>query len=142
MKQEQTELSQDRGELRARFTVWLEVVVKRARIDYIRKKKRTPESISLESIPEDRMKMTDEDFELNYLIGKQSGFYFEEEEIEQAFSSLPLNKQDILILLFVEEKTPEEIAEKLKCTVQNVYNQRSLALKRLREYLKKGDGKL
>ena len=41
--------------------------------------------------------------------------------------------------MFVLEMGPEEIANELGCTVQNVYNQRSLALKRICNALKGGD---
>ena len=44
-------------------------------------------------------------------------------------------------MLFVLEMEPEEIARELGCTVQNVYNQRSLALKRLRKALEGGEGR-
>ena len=41
-------------------------------------------------------------------------------------------------MLFVEEKMPYEIARELNCSVQHVYNQKSLALKKLRLALEKG----
>ena len=42
----------ERDELRARFTRWLETVIKRAKIDYLRKYENRPETISYEDIPE------------------------------------------------------------------------------------------
>ena len=44
-------------------------------------------------------------------------------------------------MLFVLEMEPEKIASKLGCTVQNVYNQHSLALKLLRKALEGGEGR-
>ena len=62
-------------------------------------------------------------------------FDFEEQRLAEAFRELPLMRRRILEMLFVEDLTPSEIAAKLHCSVQHVYNQRSLAIKRLRERL-------
>ena len=42
-------------------------------------------------------------------------------------------------MLFVEEIKPEEIAKKLNCSSQYVYNQKFRAIKTLREQLCKGE---
>ena len=42
----------ERDALKAKFTRWLETVIKRARIDYLRKYEDHPEIISYEDIPE------------------------------------------------------------------------------------------
>ena len=42
----------ERDELRAKFTRWLVTVIKRAKIDYLRKYENRPETISYEDIPE------------------------------------------------------------------------------------------
>ena len=62
-------------------------------------------------------------------------FDFEEQRLAEAFRELLLMRRRILEMLFVEDLTPSEIAAKLHCSVQHVYNQRSLAIKRLRERL-------
>ena len=41
-------------------------------------------------------------------------------------------------MLFVEERTPKEIASQMDCSLQHVYKQRSQALKQLRQMLEKG----
>ena len=41
----------ERDELRAKFTRWLETIIKRAKIDYLRKYENRPEIISYEDIP-------------------------------------------------------------------------------------------
>ena len=58
---------------------------------------------------------------------------------DKAFYELPLMKRKILEMLFVEEIKPEEIAKKLNCSSQYVYNQKFRAIKTLREQLCKGD---
>lgn len=67
-----------------------------------------------------------------------AAFEFEEERLAEAFAHLPDTKKRVLTRLFVLEEPPEEVARELGCTVQNVYNQRSLALKRLRDALEGG----
>ena len=79
--------------LRGEFTVWLEVLIRNARTDYIRKVNRRVPTIALEDIPEH---------------------------------------------LLLAQKKPHEIAKQLHCSVQHVYNQRSLAIKKLRDLLCKG----
>ena len=125
-----------RDELRGRFTRFMEVSVRNARKDYLRKMSRYPETSSLESVPEEMLTVRD-----SIEIRRKDAFDFEEERLAKAFSQLPLMRQRILVLLFVEELSPAEISRKLNCSVQHVYNQRSLALKKLRQLLEKEDGK-
>lgn len=124
-------------ELRARFTVYIERVVLHAKLDYIRKYRRTSREISLEDL----------DFEPSVSFEQQcipyqeklASFTFEEEKLSHAFSSLPLMRQRVLELLFVEELTPIEISRIMNCSVKYVYDQRYLALRKLRCLLKEGD---
>ena len=126
----------ERDELRGRFTRFMEVSVRNARKDYLRKMSRYPETSSLESVPEEMLTVRD-----SIEIRRKDAFDFEEERLAKAFSQLPLMRQRILVLLFVEELSPAEISRKLNCSVQPVYNQRSLALKKLRQLLEKEGGK-
>ncbi len=71
---------------------------------------------------------------------QSDSFDFEEQRLADALTSLPDQKRQILTMLYVLEMKPEEIAAKLNCTIQNVYNQRSLTLKRLRAVLGGGEG--
>ena len=52
MKMDHRQEYPERDELRAKFTRWLETVIKRAKIDYLRKYENRPETISYEDIPE------------------------------------------------------------------------------------------
>lgn len=127
--------NQERDELRARFTNWLEVLAYRVRRNYLRDSNRDPLSVPLDRIPEDQFAVQD----VQRASVPSGSFEFEEEQLAQAFAKLPAMKKQILTMLFVLEMDPEKIASKLGCTVQNVYNQRSLALKRLRKALEGGD---
>ena len=130
----------ENDELRARFTNWLNKLIYRARLNYLKKQKNNPIMLSLDDIPEENLRSTD--IELLVEASETNSFEFEEEKLAKVFYELPLMKQKILIMLFVEEKTPNAIAKKLNCSVQHVYNQRSLAIKTMRILLMKGGEKL
>ena len=130
----------ENDELRARFTNWLNKLIYRARLNYLKKQKNNPIMLSLDDIPEENLRSTD--IELLVEASETNSFEFEEEKLAKVFYELPLMKHKILIMLFVEEKTPNAIAKKLNCSVQHVYNQRSLAIKTLRILLMKGGEKL
>ena len=119
-----------RDELRGRFTRFLEVTMKHVRQNYLRKLSREPKTISLDIVSE---------IEIPLIAGptpyEEHEFTFEESRLAEAFRQLPMARQKVLIYLFVEEMYPEEIAELTGCTVQHIYNQRSLAVKKLRKLL-------
>ena len=119
-----------RDELRGRFTRFLEVTMKHVRQNYLRKLSREPKTISLDIVSE---------IEIPLIAGptpyEEHEFPFEESRLAEAFRQLPMARQKVLIYLFVEEMYPEEIAELMGCTVQHIYNQRSLAVKKLRKLL-------
>lgn len=128
----------EKDELRARFTGWLEVTLYRAKLNYLKKQDRERNTIYVEALPEELL--VEENPERKWIHGltEQSGFDFEEEKLERAFQKLTQQRQRILTMLFVEERTPEEIARQLGCSKQNVYKQRSQALAVLRNMLEKG----
>ena len=69
-----------------------------------------------------------------------AGFDFEEEKLAKAFSELSLMRREVLRLLFVEEKTPCEIARQLCISPNCVYQFKHQALAKLKRELTKGDG--
>jgi len=131
-----------RDELRARFTGWMEVTLYRAKLNYLKKQERERNAIYLEVLPEELLVEENLEWEWVHRLTEQSGFDFEEEKLERAFHSLTRQRQRILAMLFVEEKTPEEIARQLGCSKQNVYKQRSQALRTLKNLLEKGGGEI
>lgn len=126
--------NKEKDELRARFTVWLDTVVYRAKLKYLRQVEQKLEVISIDELPEYMLECQEPGFTESIAI--EADFNFEEEKLARAFAELPLMRKEILRLLFVEELNPDEIARHMNCSVQHVYNQRSLAIKRLRETLK------
>lgn len=124
--------------LKARFTRWLNTTIYHARIDYIRKNSQDYEMVSIEELSEEILVTNDEERNWINNIENKNAFDFEEKKLAKAFYELPLMRQRILTMLFVEDKKSEEIAAELQCSVQHVYNQRSLALKKLRAMLNEG----
>ena len=71
----------------------------------------------------------------------KTDFDFEEEKLAKAFSELSLMRREVLRLLFVEEKTTDEIARQLCISPNCVYQFKHQALAKLkRELTKGGDG--
>lgn len=128
----------EKDELRARFTGWLEVTLYRAKLNYLKKQERERNTLYVGMLPEELL--VEENLEQKWIhrLTEQKGFDFEQGNLERAFGSLTQQRQRILTMLFVEEKTPEEIAGQLRCSKQNVYKQRSQALAVLRNMLEKG----
>ena len=129
-----TEKYKNYDELKGRFTVWLEKVVRNAKINYIKKLKCEPQLVYLEEIPELVLTTQSSSDE----VYTKSEFEFEEERLSKAFSKLPLMRKRILTMLFVENISPDEISKRLNCSPQYVYNQRYKALKALKNELDKG----
>jgi len=128
------ETSQDRDELRGRFTTWLKILVSRAKIDYIRGQKRYNTEISIEDTAISKALL----YNLSdYSIGNIAEFDFENDRVAFAFSQLPPKRGQVLTMLFVQNMTPQDIAEKLHCTIEHVYKQRFFALKELKRILNK-----
>ena len=123
--------------LRARFTKWLDIVIYRGKLKYLRKTEAKLETVSLEELPKSSQPVYEDGIRQ---IPSKAGFDFEEERLADAFAKLPIKRQQILTMLFVEDKKPEEIANELNCSAQHVYDQRYQALKKLRiELAKEGD---
>ena len=119
--------SEEHDELRARFTVWMERLLYRAKIDYIRQLKSNPNEVSLDSIEQTKFAE-----ELNEVISFEN-FEFENESLRAAFSALSPKKREVLRLLFLGRLDSEEVAKRLGCSVGNIYNLRSMALKTIKK---------
>ena len=128
----------ENDELRGRFAVWITKTARNAQINYLRKESRQLKTIPLETT-EVQLIASEQDA-LEQTVSVANGFDFMESRLADAFRELPLMRRRILEMLFVEELSPVEIAAKLHCTVQHVYNQRSLAIKRLRQQMMKERG--
>lgn len=122
--------------IRAEFTAWLNTMLGNAKCDYIRQLSKEPQLASLDHIPVDFI--VDPHDYFASVENSAVDFEFEEARLAYAFSKLPLMRREVLRLLFVEMKDPDEIAQILKCSTNYVHLQKSRAIKRLRELLSEG----
>lgn len=127
-----------RDELRARFTSWLDTTIYRARLKYLAKEANRIPCTSLDAVSEECLWSFDD---YQFTISREHQFDFEEERLAKAFANLPVQRQQILTMLFVEERKPEEIARLLHCSVQHVYDQRYQTIRILRKVLTEEDHK-
>ena len=126
-------------ELKIRFTAWLRTLVKRARIDYLRSKKKENLEVPLSEIA-NSANFTYEVIFIPAKIDIEKGEYeFEREDVSRAFSLLNITRRKVLLMLFVEGMTPKEIAEELGCSVRMVNKIRRQALDILRGILGGGN---
>ncbi len=118
--------------LRCEFTAWLEKVIVRAKIDYIRKNKKYLEVISMDELSQETLSVCDPPIREN-----SNQFEFNDTRMERAFSSLTDLRRQVLILLYVEEKSTIEAAKELGCSLNTLSHNRCRALKMLKEELQK-----
>lgn len=123
---------QDADRLRAEFTRWLAVLLDRTRANYLRNRSKS----KVELMETEETIFVDAE---DYTIRQE--FVFENERLELAFLSLSTKQRELLVLLFVESMSPIDIAQQFKCTIQHIYNQKSIALKLLRVKMEEGSAK-
>lgn len=118
----------ERDELRGRFTRFMEVSVKHAKADYLQSLRSCVETVPIDHFVKDLpAPQTDP--------ASSGSFEFDDVLLEREFLRLPPSQRLVLTLLFVEGASPQTIAGALGCSTQHIYNQRSQALKRLRQAL-------
>ncbi|MDO5123079.1 MAG: sigma-70 family RNA polymerase sigma factor [Eubacteriales bacterium] len=127
----------DRDKLRAEFTAWLDTLIRRAKLDYLRKMEIPVDIVSLEELGEEFLPIT-EDVWMRQLLLQEDDFNFEEERLANAYAQLPLLRKQILKLLFVDNLKVKEVAKKLNCPSTYVSDQKRRALAALRKKLSEG----
>ena len=85
--------------LRARFTKWLDIVIYRAKLKYLRKNETKLETVSFDELPESSQPVYEGDLQQ---IASKTDFDFEEERLANAFAKLTIKRQQILTKFFVE----------------------------------------
>ena len=81
--------STEKDEIRARFTVWLETTIYRARLKYLERQSKQVQTISLEDLSEEALATPDT---MLYSDSSKSAFDFEEERLAEAFAKLPIKR--------------------------------------------------
>ena len=124
----------ERELLRARFTLWLNSLLAR---NSARRRRGMDDEVPDDMEIVDYFPDTTNPYEI--VERNPRDFDFDEERIARAFADLPVMRKEVLRLLFVEQRTPKEIAERLHCSVQFVSVQKQRALAKLRKVLSEGD---
>jgi len=123
--------------LRARFTMWLNTTLFHAKQRYLDTHTTKLETVSLDNMLAETIADPTDHFAP--VESCKTEFDFEEEKLARAFSELPLMRKEVLRLLFVEEKSVEEIANQLCISANCVYQFKFQALRKLRQALTEGD---
>ena len=124
--------------LRARFTLWLNITLAHAKERYLDTHTEKFNIVPLDEFLANTIPDATDHF--IRIERSKTGFDFEEEKLAKAFSELSLMRREVLRLLFVEEKTPCEIARQLCISPNCVYQFKHQALAKLKRELTKGDG--
>lgn len=127
----------NRDELRAEFTAWLDTLIRRAKIDYLRRITVPVEMVSLDDLHEENIPVSEDEW-MRHLLLQEDDFNFEEEKLANAYAELPLLRKRILKLLFVDDLKVKEIAKMLNCSASYVSDQKRKALNALRKKLCEG----
>ena len=132
IKMEYSKVYSEINVLRMGLTVWLKIVVKRVKMDYIRRQKKRYIEVSIEEATISNTLVYEQKFDIN---AERNKFVFENTRISAAFNKLSPKRKEILEMLFVRNLTSDEIAKEWKCSLQYVYLLRSSALTKLRDIL-------
>ena len=124
------------NDIEIKFTAWLKVLVKRARLDYVRRKQHLKREIFFDDLGEQ---------DIRYIISnnptefKEAFETFENKDLSEIYEQLTDTQRSVLYRIFVCEETTTEIALSTGWSVQYIYNQKYLAIKKFREFFK-GNG--
>ena len=119
--------------IESKFTAWMKVLVKRARLDYLRKKYIQSREIFFEDL---------EGWDTRYVLKQLLIFsepsidLFENEDILEVYKQLSDTQRSIIYRFYVREQTIVEISAYTGWSVNYIYNQKCLAIKKFRERLK------
>jgi RNA polymerase sigma factor (sigma-70 family) len=117
---------------RAMYTTYIGRVAGHARQEYLRTLYQRSREIPLEELAEETLALVEE----RYFPRE---FDLAEGRLSRAVNDLPLLRRQVLSMLFVEQLTAIEIAERLDCPVNYVYKEKHRALQKIRVTME-GDG--
>lgn len=126
------------NDIEIKFTAWLKVLVKRARVDYFRRKQNLEREVFFDDLGEQ---------DIRYIISnnptefKEAFETFENKDLSEIYEQLTDTQRSVLYRIFVCEETTTEIALSTGWSIQHIYNQKYLAIKKFREFFKEnGNG--
>ena len=120
-------------ELLNRFTAYMKVIVRHAKVDYMRKLNWKRYEIATEA------EVIAELSQSAFPIIKSDDFAFENQALETAFEKLSELRKQILKMVFIDDMKPSEIADALGCPVDFVYREKTRGIKKLKELIERMD---
>ena len=112
---------------RAKVIRYLAIAAEHGYLNYLRKLRASARTVHLDSLHENFQRTGWEEDPLTQVARR--------EELAEAYAKLPETYREVLALLVVYGLSPQEAAVRLGCTVEQVYQRKSRALKRLREMM-------
>lgn len=126
------------NDIEIKFIAWLKVLVKRARVDYFRRKQNLKREVFFDDLGEQDFRCLIANRQINF---EPSFELFENKYITEIYEQLSDTQRFVIYRLYVSEQTIEEIANCTGRSVQYIYNQKYLAIKKFREFFKEnGNG--
>ena len=119
-------------EIRAMYTTYIERVAGFARKEYLRTLSHRSQEVFLEDQSEEILALVED----RYFPDE---FDLAENRLSQTISELPLLRRQIISMLFMEQLSAPEIAERLGCSVSYVYNEKHRALRKIRNMMEGDD---
>ena len=119
-------------EIRAMYTAYIERVAGFARKEYLRTLSHRSQEVFLEDQSEEILALVED----RYFPDE---FELAESRLSQTISELPLLRRQIISMLFMEQLSAPEIAERLGCSVSYVYNEKHRALRKIRNMMEDDD---
>jgi len=119
-------------EIRAMYSVYIERVAGYARKEYLRTISYRSREQTLEELSEETLTLVED----RYFPDE---FDLAEGRLSRVMNELPLLRRQILSMLFIEQLSAPEIAERLGCSVSYVYNEKHRALWKIRNMMEDDD---
>lgn len=121
------------NEIEIKFTAWIRVLIKRVRIDYFRRKQILAREVFFDDLGEQDIRYIISNIEFEF---EPSLEMFEDKILSDVYDQLTNTQRAIIYRLYVRDQTIAEIAECTGWSIQHIYNQKYLAVKRIREFFK------
>ena len=128
-------IEDDDLDLLRRFTAYIEIVVRHAKIDYLRRQRHRKKEVPTGLAP-----LNEADGYEDPLPTNPDEFEITDERLSSAISRLNPLRRQILTLIFLEGLSAQETADKLGCSINYVYLLKHRALKTLRDQLMEEGG--
>ena len=124
------------NEIEIKFTAWLKVLVKRARLDYIRRKQNLTREVFFDDLGEQDIRYIMANMQIDF---EPSLELFENKNLSDVYEKLTETQRTVIYHLYFSDRTIAEIADSTGWSNRYIYNQKYLAIKKFREFFREND---